>query len=216
MRRLYFVRHAESEANVLDILGGQIDYGLSGRGHQDAKNVAAGFAAWLGSGKPGGMPGGKAIDRLISSPLLRARQTASPFSLLLGLAVETDPALMEQDMGIFAGKTFAEAEAHPGYQTDRSLRWNWAPQGGESYSSIAERLRPFFARLDALPDLSQVLVVTHAVTLRLICALLNNTLPDYPTSMARNGEIFAVDYEGLGRAHGLESLFFGSSDNRKE
>jgi broad specificity phosphatase PhoE len=211
LKRLFFIRHAESVANERDVLAGQLDFALSDGGRKDAETIAARFASWLGK-----EAGGETIDRIISSPLLRAAQTAAPFSRIFGLPVETDQALMEQNLGIFSGMTYAEAEAHPGYEKDRTRRWDWLPQGGESYRSIADRLRPFFGRMEAIAEASRILVVTHAVTLRMITALLENSLPRYPTSIARNGELLAVDFSGLGEKHGLTPISLGSSAERKE
>jgi broad specificity phosphatase PhoE len=198
---LYFMRHAESEANALDILGGRIDYALSERGRAEAKAVARAFCP------------GHPLDAIIASPLLRARQTAEAFARETRLVIETEAAITEQDMGEFAGKTAAVVEADPAYELDKSRRWDWAPPGGESYRQIALRLAPFFARLDerrASGARERILVLTHAVTLRLIIATLEDILPAYPSSMARNAEIFAVEYLGLGRRHEVSSTYFGA------
>jgi broad specificity phosphatase PhoE len=111
-------------------------------------------------------------------------------------------------MGAFAGKTYAEAEADPAYELDRSRRWDWSPPGGESYRAIAWRLRPFFARLDARSE-KRILIVTHAVALRLIVAILEDSLPAYPVALARNAEILEVDYRGLGQRHEITSHYYG-------
>ncbi len=199
---LYFMRHAESEANTRDVLAGRIDYPLSARGEADAEAVALAFSP------------AHPVDAIVASPLLRARQTAEPFARLTRLPVEADEALVEQDMGIFAGKTYAEAEADPSYEKDKALRWDWAPPGGESYRAIALRLRPFFARMDGRGE-KRILVVTHAVALRLIVALLEDSLPAYPTALARNAEILEVDYRGLGRKHRIASHYYGEGGEAK-
>lgn len=199
---LYFLRHAESEANANDILAGRLDYSLSPHGMRDAEAVALAFCP------------SHPIDAMISSPLCRARQTAEPFAHMTRLTLEVDEALIEQDMGIFSGKTYAEAEADPAYELDKSRRWDWEPPGGESYGAIAKRLRPFFSRLDERRE-SRILIVTHAVTLRLIVALLRDTLPVYPTALARNAEILEVDYAGIGAKHEITSHYYGDDIEAK-
>ncbi len=208
--RLYFVRHAQSEANTFDILAGQMDYPLSKQGFADADFVARSFLA------------NHAIDTIISSPLLRARQTASAFDRSGDLPLEIDSALIEQDMGVFAGKTYAEVESDPQYEMDKARRWEWTPPHGESYRMIAERLVPFFVRLDArrqraLRDHTEprLLIVTHAVTLRLITAILQNSLPVYPTKLLRNSEILQTDYQGLGVKHELIGHYYGQEQDAK-
>ncbi len=199
---MYFLRHAESEANARDVLAGRLDYPLSPRGRADAEAVALAFSP------------AHPVDAIISSPLRRARQTAEPFARIFRLPLEVNEALIEQDMGVFAGKTYAEAEADPAYERDKSRRWGWVPPGGESYSAIANRLRPFFARLDERRE-SRIVVVTHAVTLRLILALLRDILPAYPTTLARNAEIFETDYAGIGRKHDITSHYYGADIEAK-
>jgi broad specificity phosphatase PhoE len=204
MKTLYFVRHAESEANVLNILGGQSDFALSDRGRADAALLAERFTARYGA------------DLIVSSPLRRARETAEPFSIRLGLEVAPDPALMEQNMGVFSGLSYAEAEADPRYERDRTKRWDWTPPGGESYRAMADRIRPFFATVDKLADGTRLLCFTHAVTLRIVIGLLEDTLPAYPTSLTRNGEILAVEYTGLGKTHAVVSQYYGDQTDGRE
>jgi len=205
--KLFLIRHAQSEANALDLLAGRLDYSLTSRGKAEAEALAEAFVPAY------------PIDAIIASPLLRARQTAEPFARLTGLDIATDEALVEQDMGIFAGKSYAEAEADPAYELDKTRRWDWAPPGGgESYRMIAERIRPFFARLDASKAEGaprNILVVTHAVTLRLIVATLTGSLPSYPTTLARNGEILEYEYEGSGRGKRGGSIYLGRDDEGK-
>ncbi len=56
-----------------------------------------------------------------------------------------------------------------------------------------------------------MLLVTHAVTLRMIMATLEQTLPDYPHEIAKNGEIWKLRFTGIGKIHQVESIFLGTS-----
>ncbi|RKX83643.1 MAG: histidine phosphatase family protein, partial [Spirochaetes bacterium] len=58
---------------------------------------------------------------------------------------------------------------------------------------------------------AKYLIVSHAVTLRIIKGLLEDTLPLYPEKIANNGEIWQVDFKGLGNKHIVKSLFYGNS-----
>ncbi|MDK2858079.1 MAG: hypothetical protein PWQ29_1496 [Verrucomicrobiota bacterium] len=201
MKTLYFIRHAQSEANLQDILASRQNFPLTEKGRQDAREIAAEFKTIA------------SVDRIVSSPLLRARQTAEPFAAAFGLSIETDDRLIEQDLGVFAGKTYAEAEKDPDYMSDRTKRWNWVPSGGgESYKMIADRLKPFFQSLETRSG-ERILFVTHAVTMRLIRATLEQTLPDYPKEIAKNGEIWKVRYRQYGEVHSVESIFPGRSED---
>ena len=194
---LYVVRHAESEANAKNILAGRLDYPLSKAGESQAKTVAAAFCA------------DHAPQVIVCSPLKRARQTAEVFGMAAGgppLVVREE--ITEAHLGCYSGLTYTQLESTEGYVHDRAARWDWVPDGGgESYAMIAERVKPFFAWLDARPE-KKILVVCHAVTMRLIRAHLEDTLPEYPLSIAKNGEVWKLAYEGLGRKHAIESLIY--------
>lgn len=197
MPTLYIIRHAQSEANVLNLLAGQQDYALSPQGHEDAAQIAAQFCAQ------------HSIDRIICSPLLRARQTAQPFADLLNKDIELDARIMEQNMGRFSGMSYAQAEADAAYETDRLARWQWVPEGGgESYAMLAERTHDFLN--DLLSAQGHILVVTHAVTMRLLRANIEHTLPLYPEKIAANGEIWQVPLCQLDQPNALKSLHFGT------
>jgi broad specificity phosphatase PhoE len=199
MKTIYFIRHAQSEANLKGILASRQDYPLSEEGRQEAVVIASEFKDIA------------KIDRIFCSPLIRAQQTAQPIAEVFGLGVETDERITEQNLGVFSGMTYAELDDCPDYMHDRSKRWEWIPEGGgESYEMIANRLEPFFQSLESLEG-DRILFVTHAVTLRIIKAILEQTLPDYPRDIANNGEIWKVRFTGLGDIHGVESLFLGGS-----
>ncbi len=199
MKTIYFARHAQSEANSKDVLASRLDFPLTEKGARDAAQIASEFQKIA------------KIDRLFASNLTRARQTADAFAEVFGLEVETDERITEQELGVFAGKTYAELDDEPTYEHDRDKRWTWVPDGGgESYEMIAERLRPFFEELDSFEG-DSILFVTHAVTMRLIKAHLEQTLPAYPHDIAHNGEIWKIEFKGFGKKHEIESIFLGES-----
>jgi len=195
--RLFIVRHAESEANERDILASRIDYPLSNAGRAQAEAVARAFIA---ENRP---------ELVVCSPLKRARQTAEAFARAGGgIPTVVREEITEVHLGRYSGLTYAEIETADGYVHERSARWDWVPDGGgESYAMIAERVEPFFVWLDGRPE-NAVLVVSHAVTMRLLRAHLEATLPEYPLPIARNGEVWSLDYRGLGRAHEISSRVY--------
>lgn len=96
-RKIFFVRHGESQANLKDVFAGQRDdcY-LTERGREQAKSVADEL---IGRGIK--------FDRIICSPLVRAKETAWIIASrmgLIGAEVVYDPRLMEYDMGDMSGK----------------------------------------------------------------------------------------------------------------
>ena len=67
MKTLYFIRHAESEANLGRILASQLPYSLTDAGRVDAHQIARELTEQA------------SLDRIISSPLVRAVETAQFF-----------------------------------------------------------------------------------------------------------------------------------------
>lgn len=199
MALFYLIRHGESEANRKRILASRLPFPLSPEGKADARLIA------------GELKELTSLDRIISSPLLRARETAEPFSGLFNLPVETDERLSEQDLGIYSGMNYDEVKTERDYEKNPLNRWDWQPAGGgESYAMVSRRVKSFFLDMEKVPK-ERILVVTHAVVFRLIRGFLEQTLPLYPESFPNNGEIWKVDFTGIGDYHNIESLFLGNS-----
>src|SRR5919201_4975460 len=119
---LYFVRHGESEANLLhEISNRGLKHGLTERGRAQARALADTLRD-------------RNIQRLYASPLLRAQQTAEILARELGLQAETTDALREYDCGVAEGR--ADADAWALYQAAedqwRLGRWESRIDGGES------------------------------------------------------------------------------------
>lgn len=73
MSRLYFVRHGESEANVLKVISNRGSrHGLTEKGRRQSAELASNLE-------------GSRATRIYSSPLLRALQTAETVSSALGV-----------------------------------------------------------------------------------------------------------------------------------
>ncbi|RKX81628.1 MAG: histidine phosphatase family protein, partial [Spirochaetes bacterium] len=178
---LFFMRHAESKANRNRTLASQTDVTITPQGMDDAYNIAREFLKDI------------ELDGIISSPQLRACQTANPFEKMSGIKAEIDKSISEQHFGRFTGMSYDAVKMDPAYEKDVTKRWNWIPEGGgESYKMLADRIVPFFERFGSLNNNAKYLIVSHAVTLRIIKGLLEDTLPLYPEKIANNGEIWQV------------------------
>ncbi|MGL1892412.1 MAG: histidine phosphatase family protein [Spirochaetaceae bacterium] len=198
MSTLYLIRHAESEANKSRIMASRLPFPLTKAGKEDADLIAAQLKDKIN------------IDEIITSPLVRAVETAESFSKIYNLKPITDERITEQDLGIFSGMTYDQVKEEPTYNTESLKRWDWIPEGdGESYSMIADRITDFFNSLDTSDK--NILIVTHAVSFRLIKAVLEKTLPIYPHAFPNNGEIWKVDFKGLKHTHVIESILLGNS-----
>jgi probable phosphoglycerate mutase len=111
-------------------------------------------------------------QRIISSPLLRAQQTAQIVSEATGLHVETVEGLRECDFGEWDGLTLSEVRAR---WPERLAEWlasmSVAPPGGESFEHL--RARVLLARQEVVARFpgEDVLIVAHVSPIKVLVAL---------------------------------------------
>lgn len=144
--RFTFVRHGESLSNRAQRWQGQGDSPLSELGRTQARALGKRLA-------------GRRFDRVISSDLTRAVETASA----TGFAFERDASFREFDVGRWEGLTREEVEARYPDEIERLKRGEDIPMGGgESYSQFSARVDAAVARLKASLEPGQhALVVCH-------------------------------------------------------
>jgi broad specificity phosphatase PhoE len=137
---LLLVRHGETAPNVEGRLLGRADPPLTRRGEERTRAVAASLP------RP---------DRVVSSPLRRAVETAGAF----GADVEIDERWIELDYGEFDGHARAEvpAETWTRWRQDTSF----APPGGESLAALSARVCAACEELAPAAQSDVVVVVTH-------------------------------------------------------
>ncbi|UVW29421.1 histidine phosphatase family protein [Massilia sp. H6] len=95
---ILLIRHGETAWNAERRLQGHLDIALNAAGERQAALLAAALAP-------------ERIDRIISSDLARARQTAEAIARERGMGVGTDPALRERCYGGFEGMLYSEIAA---------------------------------------------------------------------------------------------------------
>ena len=142
------VRHGETALNVSRVLQ-PADTPLSQRGQAQARAVSLRLAA-------------EPVAALISSDLLRARQTADAIALQTGgLTVASWMGLRERDFGDWRGQSYDALPVDP-------LRMEEAPPGGESQAAFAQRCRSAWAELVQLRAQldGALVVVSHGLTIR--------------------------------------------------
>jgi broad specificity phosphatase PhoE len=142
---LIVVRHGQTDANASGLLLGRADPPLDATGRAQASAVAAALAP-LARG-----------TRVISSPLRRARETAS--LVAREGPVEIDERWIELDYGVLESTPISEVPAATWARWRSDLAF--APDGGESIQSLGTRVGAACA--DLLPEMEErdVIVVTH-------------------------------------------------------
>lgn len=153
MKTLYFVRHGETDANAQGLTMGQRDVPLNARGLEQAEETARWLARYP-------------IERIVTSDLSRARQTAEALGRKVGLTAETDARLRELCFGIFEGRHIPDCEKEDPVAVARwrSGEFDYAPEGGETRRSLMDRTRAVLGELVAAPE-KHIAVVAHGGTL---------------------------------------------------
>jgi broad specificity phosphatase PhoE len=142
-----FLRHGESVGNAESRWQGQSDYVLTEKGRAQASALAK---RWKSERVK--------FDLIISSPLVRAKETSEIIASHLNVEIELDSLLLERHIGEMEGLTAEEVrkKPHPAYVTP------YDPIGGEGEGDWALFLRAG----QALHDLVQrvpgnYLIVSH-------------------------------------------------------
>jgi probable phosphoglycerate mutase len=141
---LILVRHGRTAANAEGRLQGRLDQPLDDVGTRQAAAVADLVRRSAGE-----------IDRVISSPLVRARQTAEA----LGGPDEIDDRWMELAYGRYEGVPHADVPS------EIWTRWRddvgYVPEGGESLAALDARVRAACVELVERATTGNVVVVSH-------------------------------------------------------
>lgn len=158
--RLLLLRHGQTELSLQRRYSGRGNPALTDTGRRQA-DAAAGYLAGRGG-----------IAAVISSPLLRCRDTADAAARQLGLDVTVDEDLIETDFGAWEGLTFTEAatrdpELHRRWLTDTATQ----PPGGESFDEVQHRVKRARNRIVAEHGASTVLVVSHVTPIKTMLRL---------------------------------------------
>lgn len=169
--RLLLLRHGQTELSRQRRYSGRGDPELTDIGRRQAADAARYLS------QKGG------IAAVVSSPLQRARATATAAADALGLPVQVDDDLIETDFGEWEGLTFLEAaqrhpDVHGRWLRDTGLR----PPGGESFDDVAQRVHRVRDRIVADYGPSTVLVVSHVTPIK---TLLRLALAAGPTILHR-------------------------------
>ena len=158
--RLILVRHGESEANARGIIQGRLDFGLSELGRLQAQRVADRLKD-------------DDIVRIVTSPLLRAAQTADIIGVGRGMVPVAEPALMEYDVGEISGLTSAEIRAkHPHVLSAYERGERPLFPGEEGRDVFTARLTSILADLTAGPEGETTVAVAHGGVVSAVCHLL--------------------------------------------
>lgn len=150
MDHFYFIRHGETVWNVENKICGATDIELTQKGHEQAIETGRKILEM-----------GIKADVILTSPLIRAKETARHISEITGIPMEVEPRLKEQNFGKYEstprdGKEFHEAKK------DMASRFGT----GESMLHLAQRI---YNLLDDIKEGDrEVILVAHNGITRMV------------------------------------------------
>jgi len=141
-----FVRHGQTEVNAGGRLQGRVDAALSPLGR--------GQAAAIGS-----LLANEPVARVVTSPLVRARDTAAAITAYHRLEPEVDDRLVELDYGEWDGMRLADVapDDWDAWRRDPAF----APPGGESLLAVRVRVAQFIEEVAGAARDQLVVAVSH-------------------------------------------------------
>ena len=182
----YFLRHGQINSNLNKVYSGRSDEPLNTHGLEQAHRAAELVSL-------------QSIDRIISSPLARAGQTATVVAAANNLKVSFDPAFNEMIFGPWEG--LSEARVKQQYPLEWTL-WNSQPQelklrGRETLEQLQARviagMRHVEAETKAEGKGNSILVVSHVAVIRVVALYAQGRpLSEYKSIEVDNCQLFPI------------------------
>lgn len=169
MKKLYFIRHGLSEMNMQGLFSGHTDTPLAAEGRKQAKQ--AGQAAK-----------GLGINLIVSSPLMRAHDTAKIIAKQIGYPAKriiTNPILVERFYGAMEGKPYA-----PDINMDGISDF-------ETDDMLLERTHEALQWINSL-EADHILVVSHGTFGRALRSILKQEFPMSHPEKLGNAELVCL------------------------
>jgi broad specificity phosphatase PhoE len=156
---LWLVRHGETDWNAKRRVQGHSDEArLTERGEHQVRGVAS-------------LLTGEDIEAVYTSDLGRARHSAEIIAAEVGAPVHVDARLRERSFGELEGSPDGLLlPVHTGIDQGRIVDVGARVPGGESIEELAERCAEFFRWLRSRDHTSDVVVVAHGGSVRMLQA----------------------------------------------
>ena len=164
-RTVTLVRHGQTERSARMAYSGRMDIPLTDTGREQAQRAAAALAT-------------AGVDAVVTSPLIRARDTAQAIADATGAPLTVDERLTEIDFGPFEGLDRAGARAKFGqaFEDWRADPFGAPVPGMETLPAALERARA--ATAAALAAHEHPVLVGHQGILRIVLIALGELAPE--------------------------------------
>ena len=144
---ILLIRHGRTPTTGKVLPGRAAGLHLSEEGRAQAKRVAHGL--------------GK-VDAIYTSPLERARETATPSAEKQGLSATVCDALLECDFGQWTGAKLSELSKLPEWKTVQNAPQEFRFPGGESFVEMQQRIVDGLCEIAAAHEGQTVACFSHA------------------------------------------------------
>ena len=178
LKKVYFVRHGESQWNVEDKICGVTDSPLTEKGRQQA--VATGRAI---------LDLGIQADMILFSPLRRASETAGQISEITGIPLREEPRLIEQAFGIWEGTSPRNSEDF----FRAKLNFINSFGTGESMFRVAQRIYNLLDEL-RMDDHTYILVAHNGIARFVKSYFQDMTNEDFAKFGIHNAEVCEFEF----------------------
>ena len=190
MTILALVRHGLTSWNENKLVQGRSDIPLSKKGRMQV-------GSWH-------VPDGIKDFSIISSPLIRAKETAK---ILFGKSIPTDDRLVEMNWSEWEGKSLNELRAKLGNLMEawEAEGLDFRAPGGESPREVQQRLKPFMR--ETAKTKKNTLAVCHKGVIRAVYALsINWDMTNKPPQKLKDDcvHLFELAKDGTPSVHQLD------------
>ena len=191
MTTIYFVRHGESESNLITQFAGSLDMPLTQRGQEQAALTASYLSTFP-------------IEAVYASDLSRAFETGRAIADAVGCPIYGMRDLREIYAGDWEGKTYAQLEcAFPtSYDTWKNRIGLAVCDGGESVAQLQRRVCQCVDSIVKNHPNQSICIATHATPIRVMeCIWTDTPLEDMHTiPWVGNASVTVVQYQNDGSA----------------
>ena len=154
----YLVRHGSNDYLAKALLAGRSpNVHLNEQGRAEAERLANALA-------------NAGVQRIFSSPLERAIQTAEPTARRLGLEIEITREILEIDFGDWTGKAIRDLDRDPAWKNFNSYRSGTRIPNGETMLEAQGRMIGFVEKLRREDAAQTVALFSHGDPIKSVFA----------------------------------------------
>lgn len=177
---IFFIRHGQTEWNVLRKMQGRDDIPLNELGLSQVYEASEGIKNACNNT-------GFKFDRVITSPLLRAKKTGEMIAEAVGCPCFSDERIIERDFGILSGTQYSP--------NSKAISEDVSVQGLEPLDTVLSRVTEFVKENAKIGE--NVLAVSHGSVTKIFALSVKKApwVTNY-NELLKNCHMIAYSYDG--------------------